>query len=115
MSKSTGSYYTPQKLVEYIVNRVTRNLTEKSNLKVLEPSCGDGVFLQAFQNSNIKGSVFLDAVEKSSQAIKIAQRNTSKLNKKVKLMFTQGDFLKVKLETNYDLVIGNPPYMAENY
>jgi len=112
MSKSTGSYYTPQKLVDFIVNRVTRNLTEKSIFRVLEPSCGDGVFIQAFQSDNIKGNIFLDAVEKNSRVIKLAQKNTSILNKKVKLKFIQGDFLKAKLVSGYDLVIGNPPYIG---
>jgi adenine-specific DNA-methyltransferase len=112
MSKSTGSYYTPQKLVEFIVNRVTQNFTEKTKLRVLEPSCGDGAFLQAFQDNNFKGNVILEAVEKNPQAIKLAKKNTSNLNKKVKLKFIQGDFLKVKLETDYDLVVGNPPYIG---
>jgi len=115
MSKTTGSYYTQQKLAGFIVNRMTRNLIEKSVLRVLEPSCGDGVFLQAFQSDDIKGDIFVDAVEKNHRAVTLAQKNTSKLNKKVKIKFIQGDFLKAKLVTGYDLVIGNPPYIGRKF
>jgi len=112
MSKSTGSYYTPQKLARFIVNRVTRKLTSKSVFRVLEPSCGDGVFLQAFQSDNIKGNIFVDAVEKNRQAVTRAKKNTYKLDENVKIKFIQGDFLKAKLSSGYDLVVGNPPYIG---
>jgi adenine-specific DNA-methyltransferase len=115
MSKSIGSYYTPEKLVEFMINRATRNLTEESNLRVLEPSCGDGVFLQAFQSKNFKGNIVVDAVENNSRAMKLAKKNTTESNARIKIKFTQGDFLKAKLPTDYDLVIGNPPYIGRKF
>lgn len=112
MSKSTGSYYTPDILAEFIVDRAIRYFKIKPTLRVLEPSCGDGVFLQAFQNANIKGEIFLDAVEKNLRAIKLANKNTLRLNEKIKTTFMHSDFLKVNLVSGYDLVIGNPPYIG---
>src|SRR5258706_8241533 len=111
-SKSTGSYYTPSKLAEFIFDHVVSNFTQKSSLRVLEPSCGDGVFLQAFQKNGIRENVFVDAVEKNSRAINLAQKGTSKLEKNIKIKFIQDDFLKAELTTGYDLVIGNPPYIG---
>lgn len=45
--KRTGTYYTPPALVEFILNeKLPINKTEKNyNVKVLDPSCGSGIFL----------------------------------------------------------------------
>jgi len=112
MSKSTGAYYTPQKLAEFIIKWAVCKITPKSNIRILEPSCGDGVFLQAIQSENIKGNIILDAVENNPRAIKLAKKNTSKKNEKIQLRFIQGDFLKVNLTAKYDIIIGNPPYIG---
>lgn len=39
--KETGSFYTPQKLIEYMINYVSSRVDPKS---ILEPSAGDGRF-----------------------------------------------------------------------
>lgn len=45
--KKTGTYYTPPALVEFILNEKlpTNNGEENYNVKVLDPSCGSGIFL----------------------------------------------------------------------
>ncbi|MCA6432937.1 MAG: N-6 DNA methylase, partial [Cytophagales bacterium] len=47
LKKRTGTYYTPPALVEFILNeKLPVNKTEKNyNVKVLDPSCGSGIFL----------------------------------------------------------------------
>jgi hypothetical protein len=47
LKKKTGTYYTPPALVEFILNeKLPINQTEKNyNVKVLDPSCGSGIFL----------------------------------------------------------------------
>ncbi len=47
LKKKTGTYYTPPALVEFILNeKLPVNKTEKSyNVKILDPSCGSGIFL----------------------------------------------------------------------
>jgi len=47
LKKKTGTYYTPPALVEFILNeKLPINNTEKNyNVKVLDPSCGSGIFL----------------------------------------------------------------------
>lgn len=51
--KKLGIYYTPNDVAEYIVNRVLSNLNienlsieELSEVKVLDPACGTGIFLK---------------------------------------------------------------------
>jgi hypothetical protein len=47
LKKKTGTYYTPPALVEFILNeKLPINKSEKNyNVKVLDPSCGSGIFL----------------------------------------------------------------------
>lgn len=47
LKKQTGTYYTPPSLVEFVLNeKLPINKTEKKyNIKVLDPSCGSGIFL----------------------------------------------------------------------
>lgn len=47
LKKQTGTYYTPPSLVEFILNEKlpTNNGEKNCNVKVLDPSCGSGIFL----------------------------------------------------------------------
>lgn len=110
-SKSTGSYYTPKKLAEFILTHVLKNIENKAGLRVLEPSCGDGVFLRAFIDLSMKEKVIVDAIDKDAKAINLAKINTSKETRNTKINVVKNDFLKIKSPGEYDIVIGNPPYI----
>jgi type I restriction-modification system DNA methylase subunit len=47
LKKKTGTYYTPPSLVEFILNEKlpVNNGETEYNIKVLDPSCGSGIFL----------------------------------------------------------------------
>lgn len=52
LKKKTGTYYTPPSLVEFILNeKLPINKIDKNyNVKILDPSCGSGIFLvQSFK------------------------------------------------------------------
>ena len=52
LKKETGTYYTPPALVEFILNeKLPINKADKNyNVKILDPSCGSGIFLvQSFK------------------------------------------------------------------
>lgn len=56
LKKNTGTYYTPPALVEFILNeKLPINETEKNyNVKILDPSCGSGIFLVESFNRLVK-------------------------------------------------------------
>ena len=56
LKKRTGTYYTPPSLVEFILNeKLPINKTFKDyNVKVLDPSCGSGIFLVESFNRLVK-------------------------------------------------------------
>ncbi len=103
--KLSGSYYTPHKTVQFM----KRYLANKNKIhgNMLEPSAGDGRFLNAFENeTQIRSFV---AVELDTQKVTaLKERNYSD---KVKVI--ADDFLDfaMKMEDKYHVIIGNPPYV----
>ncbi len=114
MSKATGSYYTPKKLSAFVWEHVLKNIQNTPPLHILEPSCGDGIFLQVASEYVTNKDIFLEAIEINPQAIKKAQESLLPKNGHFKATFINEDFLRAELSPKYDLIIGNPPYIGLN-
>lgn len=126
--KQDGSFYTPRRLADYIVYRLfgEGGYDFDSPLSVLEPSVGDGIFIDALLNGNyykeekelLKDS---DIPHLSVDAVEIDKDVALKFTAKAKtyskahgiVNVHQGDGLKYFLQNTkkYDLIIGNPPYV----
>jgi adenine-specific DNA-methyltransferase len=112
--KLRGAYYTPLKLAEKIVDFFKNDISIKN---ILEPSCGDGVFIDALVETN-----FLKQNNKVT-AIEIEKNEVEKLEKKLdgdpRIDIVNGDFFefyqKQKDLKKYDLILGNPPYIRYQY
>lgn len=111
--KLRGAYYTPLQLANAMVNLVARE-----NIRsVLEPSCGDGVFLDSLaQLGMMEGIDSISAVEiEPDEAEKV--RKTYSCNNHVQVF--NEDFFKfytrVLGKEQYDLILGNPPYIRYQY
>lgn len=106
--KLRGGFYTPKTIAEFIIKWAFNG---NKTLDVLEPSCGDGVFLKAIRKGNYDYStvigVELDKTE-SSKAENVDLPNTIIIN---------DDFHNYCIHTNkrFDLIIGNPPYIRYQY
>ena len=69
--KLRGGYYTPPDLATYIA----RWVAEKRPQSVLEPSCGDGVFVEAMANAMPRGKLTFTGFELfAEEAAKARQR-----------------------------------------
>ena len=90
-------YSTPREVIEnLLLNHLNLN---NYGCEVLEPSAGDGVFIDVineFYNKNI------DCVE-------IREEEKEKLESKCQDVII-GDFLNLDTNKKYDVIIGNPPY-----
>lgn len=101
--KETGSFYTPKELVEYMVSYVYRRIKPRS---ILEPSAGDGRFVEPL---NIFGApMSLIEFDKKKTDILKAQFSDCCDIQCV-------DFIKYASQSDkkFDLIIGNPPYIAK--
>jgi len=127
-NKTTGTYYTPQRLADYIVYRLFKegDYSFNNSISVLEPSVGDGIFLDALLNGNYykeEKKLFsqsdtpylnIDAIEINEQVARSTQSKATLYSEKYgKVDVKNKDCLKYFLDTDkkYDLVIGNPPYV----
>lgn len=111
--KLRGAYYTPLKLAEAMVGL----FTSEDISSVLEPSCGDGVFLDALDNLGMLQKIKkISAVEIESgeaEKVQVRYKNNSRVNVYRKDFF---DFYnEMQGGEKYDLILGNPPYIRYQY
>lgn len=101
--KTTGSYYTPPELVNYMVEFIRNKLDIYS---ILEPSAGDGRFVEAFQNFNCPIRAIEVDKDKSDNLLNNHYNN---------IEVTCADFIDyaIKNDGDYSLIIGNPPYISK--
>jgi len=106
--KLRGGFYTPEPIASFILKWAFNGNKEYD---ILEPSCGDGVFL----NSIKKGKYSYNSVT----GIELEEKEAEK-SKRIKLPNTtiiNADFHDFCIHTNqrFDLIIGNPPYIRYQF
>ena len=121
--KVNGAFFTPTYVVDFIINEVQPR--EKD--KCLDPSCGCGAFLIGLveyykekYNKKIKDTVIeniygSDILDYNVKRAKIILSLYGLLNNEI---LTETDFniynqdsLKAKWETQFEIIVGNPPYV----
>lgn len=109
--KLRGGYYTPKVLADFIV----KNIVKKKSMSILEPSCGDGVFLDSISDYISEEQI------KSVEAIEIIEEEANKVKKSVNIKKIKVinkdffDFYHKNQSRKYDLILGNPPYIRYQY
>ncbi len=106
--KLRGGFYTPSPIAEFLLRW---GINGNSDSDILEPSCGDGVFLEKIYTLGLPyrsiTAIELNS-EEADKAAAIPLRNTQVIN---------DDFHTYCNNTlqRFDLVIGNPPYIRYQY
>lgn len=112
LRKARGAFFTPVALTEFMCRWAVRQTTDR----VLEPSCGDAVFLRAaarrlkaLDASDASFTDQLDGVEihEASAATALAAMRSDGVSAKVWV----GDFFDYPSDQKYDAIVGNPPYV----
>ena len=106
--KLRGAYYTPPAIASFILHWGINGSTDAD---ILEPSCGDGVFLKQMAREQMAfhhvTAVEYEAVE-SEKARSVGLHDSEVINL---------DFHRFCLDTEqrYSLVVGNPPFIRYQY
>ena len=106
--KLRGGFYTPEPITDFILKWAFNGSKDQD---VLEPSCGDGVFLESIKNNKFP--------YRSITAVELDKQEAEK-SKKLNLRSTEiinDDFHKFcnNSEKKFDIVVGNPPYIRYQY
>lgn len=113
--KLRGGYYTQPDIALFL----TRWVLGVKPRRILEPSCGDGVFIQALADLNPTTGVDITACEiLAGEARKARERFGSR--RYIKLSVHNEDFLGWSLPRlgkgpQFDAVLGNPPFIRYQY
>lgn len=106
--KLRGGFYTPLPIAEFILKW---GINGSTTYDILEPSCGDGVFLEALRDNPMSFNS-VTAIEYDETEVEKAERvglnNATVINT---------DFHLYCNETpqQFDLIVGNPPYIRYQY
>ena len=87
-----GQYFTPEMVADFMIELADISV----NSTILEPSCGEGIFLKLLQE---KGFYNLTAFEIDED---LAQEFSG---------VRYESFVSAKIDSTFDLIIGNPPYI----
>jgi adenine-specific DNA methylase len=113
--KLRGGFYTDPDIADFL----TRWALEKKPARVLEPSCGDGAFLEAVVRVQPATDRRLFACELDSEEAAKARTRMAKA-KNSALEIHVGDFLRwflfrSELDEPFGAVVGNPPFIRYQY
>lgn len=114
--KLRGGYYTPLDLACFI----SRWIAELNPDKVLEPSCGDGVFFQALADVGGFGNTKLAGFELNNDEAEKAARRAKELGLRQADVRAE-DFLGWAIDNmdeggeRFDAVMGNPPFVRYQF
>jgi len=92
-------------IVEYLINKIKSS--KKEVFRVLDLGTGSGCISIALK-SELKERVNIDAVDLSTDALKVAKLNAQ--NEKVKINFFESNWFE-GVKEKYDFIISNPPYV----
>jgi adenine-specific DNA-methyltransferase len=110
--RAIGQYWTPQLIAEFMLEVAGFDPL----WKVIDPSCGEGVFLEAALR---RGAVAVTGIDIDPQVIEKVRQRFAAYPVQPRL-YCQDGLLPVQdpnpfWQGEYDLVVGNPPYASVGY
>lgn len=104
--KLRGGYYTPNSIATFILKWGINNSTDAD---ILEPSCGDGAFLEALKTSGKKYNSVTAIEFDETEVRKAAAINVGEV--------IHNDFHAFCRDTQkrFNLIVGNPPFIRYQY
>ena len=117
--KLRGGYYTPTELARWLCKWAIRKTTDR----VLEPSCGDGVFLSAaIERLEAVGEVSQSSIASRIKGIEVNPEEAEKARRRVVHSLGEGaarsihtgDFFgwfQDESAKGFDVAVGNPPFV----
>jgi adenine-specific DNA-methyltransferase len=121
--KDRGAYYTPKAISDFLVDWGLQEVKNPSN--ILEPSCGDGIFLRSLSeslNSKKNNTTRVLAIEMNRAEAKKARKVLKPFKKMQEITsnvvtseyFSYMSASSERSQRKFDLILGNPPYVKQS-
>lgn len=115
--KLRGGYYTPQRIADFLCNWAIDTETRS----VLEPSCGDGVFIESAINRFRELNIGINEIQNRIIGVELIEEEAKKAEERIRKLkivnshiIINSDFfhfVKENENRKFDVVIGNPPFI----
>jgi release factor glutamine methyltransferase len=100
----------PRPETELLVERALHHLQKQQPAQVLDLGTGSGAIALAVAQERPDAHIL--AVDQSEPALLVAQEN-ARLNRIANISFLRSDWLAAVPSQRFDLILSNPPYIAE--
>jgi len=113
--KLRGGYYTPQVIADFLCQW---SIQEGTN-SVLEPSCGDGIFVESAIRRFRKLDISNNQIKRNITGVELIEEEAAKAKNRAnslgisKDIIVNSDFFHYVKNKNkkYDVIVGNPPFI----
>lgn len=109
--KIRGGFYTEPSIAAFLVNWVKASKPRS----LLEPSCGDGAFLDAIEVQRIKSLKQITACEMNEEEAEKATNRTKLPVRVLNIDFLRWYLSQAQNGERFDAVVGNPPFIRYQY
>jgi release factor glutamine methyltransferase len=109
--RTTAEVLTPRPETETLVTVALEWVPTGESCRVLDLGTGSGALALAIAAE--RPAAVITATDISQEALKIAQENAERHEMADRIRFLRGDWLEPVVGETFDLVLSNPPYLAE--
>lgn len=119
-NKLRGGYYTPHRIADFLCHWAIRKIDDK----ILEPSCGDGVFIESGMNRLLELGLSPEKLNGQLTGIELIGEEAQKARNRIQHFGIPGsaiknqDFFSFVYEKfqkdgmgSFDAIVGNPPFI----
>lgn len=110
--KVTPDVLIPRPETEEMVDLIADSAGKRTDLHVLDVCTGSGCIALALARTLPFSNI--DAIDLSEKALAVARENNEMLHCSVNFMLEDALQLKPATEPRYDIIVSNPPYIAES-
>lgn len=108
----TPAVLIPRPETQWLVDRISDDAKGRSDLRILD--CGTGSGCIAISLARALPFASVEAIDISPDALDVARRNAEKTRTSVKFRLQSIFDLKAPQQPCYDIIVSNPPYIAES-
>jgi type I restriction-modification system DNA methylase subunit len=102
-----GQFFTPRNVVKFLAKYILNNISDKDNLKILDPSCGSGGMLSIMHNMTNDSEII--GYDIDNRLVRTSNINLD-INNCKNYNIINKSFLTTEYENYFDIVISNPPF-----